>query len=128
MREVILYNGEFLTIEQGETLFSEASSDITYMYLILSGEAEAFIQHPTHAEERIVFARLSSGDEAGEISVVTEKPRTVTVVATSRLRLLAMKTESIQAWRRRYSDFEQALRNHVQRKLQHNLEAIRLGK
>ena len=78
-----------------------------------------------HKEKKLVFARFSSGDEVGEISIVTEKPHAATVIATSPVRLLMINTQSIQAWRNRYSDFNHALRNRVQIKLQHSLAALR---
>jgi len=125
VREIILYNSEIITIEAGETLVQEGSHHTEFMYLILTGEAEASIQQHRHKEKKLVFARLSSGDEVGEISIVTEKPHAATVIATSPVRLLMINTQSIQAWRNRYSDFNHALRNRVQIKLQHSLAALR---
>jgi CRP-like cAMP-binding protein len=125
VREVILYNGQFISLEKGEVLIKEGDSDTRYMFLVLGGEAEASIQHPHDAKKRIVFARIGSGDEVGEISVITGRPHAATVIATSPLRLMAISTDSIQAWRKRYSDFGFSLYACVQRKLQHSLEAMR---
>ena len=125
VREVILYNGQFISLETGETLIREGDSDTRFMFLVLGGEAEASIRHPHDAKKRIVFARIGSGDEVGEISVITGRPHAATVIATSPLRLMAISTDSIQAWRKRYSDFGFSLYACVQRKLQHSLEAMR---
>jgi len=125
VREVILYNGQFISLEAGETLIHEGDSDTRFMFLVLGGEAEASIRHPHDPKKRIVFAGISSGDEVGEISVITERPHAATVIATSQLRLMAISTESVQAWRKRYSDFGFSLYACVQRKLQHSLEAMR---
>jgi len=83
------------------------------------------MQHPRDPKKKIVIARVSSGDEVGEISVITGKPHAATVVATSTLRLMMLGTDSIQAWRKRYSDFGYSLYACVQHKLQHSLEALR---
>jgi len=125
VREVALYNGQFISIDAGETLMSEGNSDIRFMFIVLAGEAEISMQHPRDPKKKIVVARASSGDEVGEISVITGKPHAATVVATSTLRLMMINNESIQAWRKRYSDFGYALYACVQHKLQHSLEALR---
>jgi len=125
VREIILYNAQFLSLEAGETLFREGDSDTRFMYLVLGGEAEASMRHPHDPKKKIVFARVSSGDEVGEISVITGKVHAATVTATTPLRLMVISNESVHAWRKRYSDFGYALYACVQRKLQHSLEAIR---
>lgn len=125
VREVALYNGQFISIEAGDILMNEGDKDTRFMYVVLAGDADISMQHPRDPKKKIVIARVSSGDEVGEISVITGKPHAATVVATSTLRLLMLNTESIQAWRKRYSDFGYSLYACVQHKLQHSLEALR---
>jgi len=125
VREVALYNGQYITIDAGDVLINEGNSDTRFMFIVLAGEAEIFMQHPRDSNKKIVVARASSGDEVGEISVITNKPHAATVVATSTLRLMVLNNDSIQAWRKRYSDFGYALYACVQHKLQHSLEALR---
>ena len=125
VREVALYNGQFISMPAGQTVLREGNGDTRTMYVVLGGEAEASIRHPHDAHKRIVFARIGSGDELGEIAVITGGPHAATVTATSKLRLMAISTDSVQAWRQRYPDFGFALQACVQRKLQHGLEAMR---
>jgi len=125
VREVILYNGEFTTAEENDVIFYEGEGNTEFVYLILSGNAEVSIQHPSHKERKIIFAELASGDEIGEIPIITHKAHAATVIATSTLRLFKISSFSIHPWLLRYSDFERALRHSVQNKLQHNLEALR---
>jgi len=125
VREVALYNGQFISIEAGDVLMQEGDKDTRFMYVVLSGEADISMHHPRDPKKKIVIARVSSGDEVGEISVITNKPHAATVIATSTLRLLMLNNDSIQAWRKRYSDFGYSLYACVQHKLQHSLEALR---
>lgn len=125
VREILLYNAHFISLEAGETLFREGDTDTRYMFIVLGGKAEASIQHPADPSKRIVFARISAGDEVGEISVITGKSHAATVTAISQLRLMMISNESVHAWRKRYSDFGYALYACVQRKMQHSLEALR---
>jgi len=125
VREVILYNGQFISLEPGKTLFYEGDTDTRFMFVVLGGNAEVSMQHPQDTNKKVVFARLSSGDEVGEISVITEKAHAATVSAITPLRLLMINNESVQAWRNRYSDFGYALYACVQHKLHHSLNALR---
>jgi CRP-like cAMP-binding protein len=125
VREVAVYNGQFVSIAAGETVLREGDRDTRTLYVVLGGTAEASIRHPRDAHKRIVFARMGGGDELGEIAAVTGGPHMATVTATSALRLMAMRTDAVQAWRQRYPDFALALKTCVQRKLQHGLEAMR---
>jgi len=81
------------------------------------------MKHPTDPSKRIVFARISAGDEVGEISIITGKNHAATVTAITPLRLMMINNSSVHAWRKRYSDFGYGLYACVQRKLQHSLEA-----
>lgn len=125
VREVALYNGQFVSMQDGETVLREGDGDVRTMYVVLGGTAEASIRHPQEPGKRIVFARIGSGDEIGEIAVITGGPHAATVTATSALRLMAISTDAVQAWRHRYPDFGLALEACARHKLEHGLEAIR---
>ncbi len=125
VREVLLFNAHMERLEPGEALCEEGSAPLPWIFLIVQGEAEASMQHPRDASQRIVFARLGPGDEAGEVSLVTGKPQAATVRATTPLKVLAIDTEMVESWRRRYPDFNTALYACVQRKLAHAIDAVR---
>ncbi len=125
VREIILYNGQYISLMENDILFQEGDHDTRFMFIILGGDAEVSMQHPQEKNKKIVLARLSSGDEVGEISVITNKPHAATVTAISPLRLLMINNDSVQAWRNRYSDFGYALYACVQHKLNHSLDTLR---
>ncbi|MDQ6973573.1 MAG: cyclic nucleotide-binding domain-containing protein [Mariprofundaceae bacterium] len=125
IREVILYNGEYISLKEGDVLFHEGEKNTEAVYLILSGRAEVSIQHPSNPSKKVVFATLTSGDEIGEAPLMTHKAHAATVTAVASLRLFKISTQSMQLWIQRYSDFERALHHGVQHKLQHNLKALR---
>jgi len=125
VREIMLYNGEYQTLEQGDILFFEGAKNPKFVYLIISGTAEVSIQHPSNPDKKVIFANLSSGDEIGELPIITHKPHAATVMATSTLRLFQLSIISIYPWFERYSDFEHALRHAVQKKLEDNIEILR---
>ncbi|MDX8410774.1 MAG: cyclic nucleotide-binding domain-containing protein, partial [Mariprofundaceae bacterium] len=85
----------------------------------------ASIRQPSDEKKETMVAHISSGDEIGEISVISGRPRAATVTAITPLRLMTINMESVDAWRRRYSDFGYALHAQVQGKMQRALEAMR---
>ncbi len=124
VREVILYNSRVISLEPGEQLFHQGDEDRGLMYLVLGGEAEISIPHPTDPERRLVFAKAVSGDEIGEMAILCNDPHAATVTAVTPLRLMTINTESVIAWQRRYPDFKYELYACVQRKLLHSMQAL----
>ncbi len=125
VREVVLYNAKFVSIKEGDVLIREGDSDVRFMFIMLAGEAQVSMRHPTNPSKRIIFANLVSGDEAGEIAVITEQPHGATVTATAPVRLLVISNDSIVAWSDRHSDFAYALYGQVHRKLKTNRQVLR---
>ncbi len=124
VREVALFNAKFVSLEKGEILVAEGEVEDNYMFIILSGELEVTIAHPNQKDEQIFLAILSSGDEAGEITVVTNMPHMATVRALGSVRVLAIRNSSIVAWAERYTDFAYALYGLVYRKLAKTQEIL----
>jgi len=104
IREIILYNAEYISLDSDETLVSQGQQHGDWMYLILSGSARITAKHPNDDSE-VVLAIESSGKELGDIAVITGQPHPVTIRASTPLRLLGIRSASIKAWRERHSDF-----------------------
>ncbi len=117
VREVALFNAKFVSLAANEVLLAEGEVEDNHMFIILSGELEVTIVHPNKKNENIFLATLSSGDEAGEITVVTNMPHMATVKALGAVRALAIRNSFIVAWAERHTDFAYALYGLVYRKL-----------
>lgn len=125
VREVALFNAKFLSIEAGEELIVQGDTEARFMFLILGGEVEVFKEHPHNNGEQIKLDTLYSGDEAGEITIVTALPHSATVIAINTVRVLAIKSDSVVSWAQRYSDFAYGLYGQVYRKLEANSEVLK---
>jgi len=125
VRGIMLYNAHFISIEAGETLFKEGSKDIRFMFLVMGGEGEVSIKHPADASRHMTVGRITTGDEVGEISIITGKGHVATVTAVTAMRLMLINNEAVVAWRRHYADFNYSLYACAQRKLQHDYEVLR---
>ncbi|HID37306.1 MAG TPA: cyclic nucleotide-binding domain-containing protein [Ghiorsea sp.] len=125
VREVVLFNAKFFSLQPGEVLIAEGDVEDNHMFIILAGELKVRIVHPNEKGKNIELATLSSGDEAGEITVVTNLPHMATVAATGQVRVLAIRNSCIVAWANRYSDFAYALYGLVYRKLTQTQEVLK---
>lgn len=125
VREVILYNGEYISLSKRDVLFHEGENNSEHIYIILSGTAEASIQHPLHPSQQINVATFTTGDDMGTTSIITGKSHITTIMATSTLRLFKIRSSSLQPYLQRYSDFKHALRHSAHKNIQHKLEALR---
>jgi len=123
IREVILYNAKFVDAKAGDILIQEGDQ-ANYMFILLAGKASVSLKHPSHIGEEINIATRGSGDELGEISVITNERHGATVRAILPVRLLTINNNSILAWCARYSDFAYAFYGQVYRKLKHNRSVL----
>jgi len=119
VREVALYNAKYVSVKEGEVIIHEGD-EASFMFLILAGRVEISLQHPSEFDGKIVVAERGSGDELGEISVITGYPHGATVTALEPVRVLALRNACISAWSGRYSDFGYALYGQVYHKLKEN--------
>ena len=84
--EIVLSYSKVVEYTPQEELFREGETP-TAFYMLLSGEASVWMNRP-ELNYQIELHQLSSLDLAGDISLMTGKPRFVTVVAASRLYVL----------------------------------------
>jgi len=119
VREVALYNAKYVSVKEGEVIIHEGD-EASFMFLILAGRVEISLQHPNELDGKIIVAERGSGDELGEISVITGYPHGATVTALEPVRVLALRNACISAWSGRYSDFGYALYGQVYHKLKEN--------
>jgi len=123
VREVALFNSKFLTVKEGDVIINEGD-EASYVFILLAGEVEVTLQHPRQLGSHIVITTRKSGDELGEIAVITGYPHGATVTAVTPVRLLSINNKSIVAWSGRYSDFAYALYGQVYRKLKENRKIL----
>jgi CRP-like cAMP-binding protein len=119
VREVALYNAKYVSVKANEVLIHEGD-EATFMFIILAGAVDVSLQHPSELNEKIKVATRVSGDELGEIAVITGYPHGATATALEPVRVLALRNTLITAWSGRYSDFAYALYGQVFRKLKEN--------
>ena len=76
--------------QEGETLFRQGDRGDA-LYVILDGQVDMYDESPTG---RYLLASLGAGEIIGEMSLITDQPRSATVVTTAPARLLRVSKES----------------------------------
>ncbi len=92
---------EWLSLPGGATLFSGGElSDA--MYIVLSGCLGVFVAAPL--DRRRLMARVVAGDTAGEMGLISGRPRTATVVALRDTELARLSREAFDRVFRRHPE------------------------
>jgi predicted acylesterase/phospholipase RssA/CRP-like cAMP-binding protein len=100
---------QWVTLQAGETLFSEGDSGQD-LYFILGGRLRAI------AGGR-VLSEMSRGESIGEIALLTGEPRTATVVAVRDSELVRISRESFEEIVQKYPRVMQVIAGIVVRRL-----------
>lgn len=91
--------------EEGSFVFKEGAHG-GYMFFIVEGEVEVIKQFDT---KKHTIAKLSVGRSVGEMSLIDGSPRSATVRATTRLKLIVLKREDFM----KLNEEEPAIANKV---------------
>jgi CRP-like cAMP-binding protein len=83
---------ELLTFEAGDIVVTEGEHGDS-MYIVAAGAIKVFVRNPQG--RNFVVSRMSEGDFFGEISSLSGRPRTATVVAATRCELLVLKKDAL---------------------------------
>ncbi|MFQ5581544.1 MAG: cyclic nucleotide-binding domain-containing protein [Mariprofundaceae bacterium] len=75
--------------DKGETIVREGDPGDTF-YLIRSGQVKIFTCDMQNQNEQVPLGTMGEGGFFGEVALLTDKPRTATVVADSRVELMEL--------------------------------------
>ncbi len=123
VREVVLYNAKFVSVKEGEVII-HAGDQASFTFLLMAGQVDVSLPHPNNKGEMIPVAKQHSGDEIGEVALLTGLAHMGTVKADTPVRLLAIRNMSMEAWAERYSDFAYGLYVQAQKKLSMNRQKL----
>ena len=124
VRETLLYNAEMTEFVPNQFILTEGDNNIEYMYLLVSGQCEAFVHNPIRQHQRIVVAHFVAGDVFGEVPLITGGEHEMSVHTQHRCVLLKIPTELIGNWMLRYRDFSLVIEQYVKLKSKHYQKLI----
>jgi cAMP-dependent protein kinase regulator len=83
-----------ITFESGDIILTEGDPGDS-LYMLTSGTVKAVKRNP--AGRQVAISEMTEGAFFGEISILTGRPRTATVVATSHCELLELDRKTLDA-------------------------------
>lgn len=112
-RKEILSFFEPLIVEEGKEIIKEGEEGDA-LYVIKDGTAEVFTVDAFGNE--VFLAELGEGDFFGEVALITKKPRTATVRAKTKMRLLRIKKEDFQFMCEKYPEIMTRAEETIERR------------
>jgi CRP-like cAMP-binding protein len=88
--EALVQQLELVQLQRGDTLFKEGDPGDA-LYVIVDGEVSVQAEGPP----RVEMARLAAGSFIGEVALMTDQPRSATVVAVTDSELLRIDRETL---------------------------------
>jgi hypothetical protein len=85
---------KLLTFEAGDIVITQGDTGSS-MYMLASGSVKAFVRNA--AGRQVQVAELAEGAFFGEMSILTGKPRSATIIAVSRCELLELDRPTLDA-------------------------------
>jgi CRP-like cAMP-binding protein len=107
-------------IKKGTVIIKE--NDLgTKMYFVRTGVVEV----TTEKDGNIIsLAKLGPGDFFGEVSVITERPRTASVTALTKVNLVEIAKEDIDEEIMSHPEILEILNQYIQKRVENTIAAI----
>lgn len=121
VREEILSSTSVRSFEEGDIIVTEGERGSS-LFLIVSGEVEV----STRGEkgDPLPLAELGPGDFFGEVSLLTGKPRTATITATSAVTAIELGRENVDRIAEKHPEVREVLAAFYERRAQDTVEAV----
>lgn len=120
-REALVQQMELQTFDEGDIVITEGEQGSS-LYVIVSGEVKVYTRGPKG--ESFYLATLGAGDFFGEVSVLTGKPRTATITASTRSELLRLDKEKLDTVVAQHPRVHEILEQFYRRRANQTVEAM----
>jgi hypothetical protein len=110
-----------LSFEAGQIVVSEGEPGGS-LFVVTSGTLRAFVKSP--AGRNVEVRQIGEGEFVGEISVLTEKPRSATITAASRCELLELDRATLDTISKSHPHVRQVLQEFYEQRSANSLETL----
>lgn len=117
----IIASTELRSFDKGDIIVTEGEEGSS-LFLIVGGAVKVF----TRTEEggNVPLAELSEGDFFGEVSLLTGKPRTATITASSEVTAIELDRTNVDRIAEGHPEVRQVLNDFYERRAQETVEAV----
>lgn len=120
-RDALVKQMQLEQYDQGDLIITEGEQGSS-LYVLVSGEVKVYTKGPKG--ESVYLAKLSEGDFFGEVSVLTGKPRTATISASTRAELLRLDKEKFDMAAAQHPRLRTILDDFYRRRVNQTVEAM----
>lgn len=121
----VIHDLELNTFEPGDILVAEGAPGDS-LFILSTGTVKAYVRNPKGHYVRV--NTLVEGDFFGEISVLTGKPRTATLVAATDCEVLELKRDKLDALTQTHPQVREVLQKFQDARVYGTIEAMRKKK
>lgn len=119
--EELLGSTSVRSFSADETIVREGDPGLS-LFLIEEGTVEVVTLDP--AGQRLVLGQMGAGEFFGEVSVLTGRPRTATIVARSQVTAIEIYRDTLERIAERFPDIRDVLRKFYEQRAQATVEAM----
>jgi len=117
----VIHDLELITFEPGDVLVAEGAPGDS-LFILSTGSVKAYVRNPKGHYVRV--HTLVEGDFFGEISVLTGKPRTATLIAASDCEVLELKKDKLDALTKTHPQVREVLQKFRDERARSTIEAM----
>jgi len=111
------------TFDQGATIVSEGESGYTF-YLIRSGSVDLTTSSMGQGSEQVALGKMGEGDFFGEVSLLTDKPRTATVTAHEKVELMELTRKDFDEITGEFPSVRKIVEAYQKRRVQDTIRTL----
>ena len=119
--EKIISSTELRSFNEGDIIVTEGERGSS-VFLIVGGSVKVFTR--TDDGGNLPLAELGPGDFFGEVSLLTGRPRTATITASSPVTAIELDHDSVERIAKDHPEVDQLLEDFYNRRAQHTVEAV----
>lgn len=120
-RKELIGKFELKVIEKGQAVIQEGEKGDS-LFLIKDGDFSVSTAGP--GGQPLVLATLQSGDFFGEIALISDQPRTATVTALTRGRLMVLSRANFMELAGRFPQVLEVARGYLQQRAEHTISTM----
>ena len=117
----IIASTELRSYDEGDIIVTEGEAGSS-LFLIVGGTVKVFTR--TEAGSNVPLAELGPGDFFGEVSLLTGRPRTATITASTEITAIELDSESLDRIAEGHPEVRKVLEDFYERRAKDTVEAV----
>jgi len=123
VRQALADRFELHAYNEGDEIVREGEKGDSF-FLIRSGEVNIFTSDMKDRSKKINLGNMGVGSFFGEVALLTDKPRTATVVASTSVEVMTLTREAFNAITEKYPSVRKVVEAYQKQRVQETIKAL----